>query len=377
MDFSPIVTYVESVLRAEKGVPGCDLKIMRQHETLFRYQSGVADYDGAVPVAGDEVYFLYSCSKPITCAVGMHLVERGALGLDEPVSKYLPEFADAFLLKEGKKVRPDRTMTVRHLFTMSAGFDYDRDAAPIRAVIDADPKAGTLDIVNAFVRSPLHFEPGEKFQYSLCHDVLAGVIEVAAGLRFSDFLRKNIFAPLGMTRTGFVVPAEEKPHLMAQYTCQTPGEVTRIPQTMGYQLTENYESGGAGLYSCVEDYSLFADAMANGGVGASGAQILRPATIDLMRTEQLSAYAVSDKFSCAAGPGYGYGLGVRTLISKAGGQRSSLGEFGWDGAAGSYVMIDPAYGLSIFFAMHVTSWPQLIGCGHAPIRDLTYEVLGL
>ena len=95
-----------------------------------------------------------------------------------------------------------------------------------------------------------------------------------------------------------------------------------------------------------------------------------------MRSEQLSCYAENNAFSCAAGPGYGYGLGVRTLISQAKGQRSSIGEFGWDGAAGSYMMMDPEKELSIFFAMHVLGWPAMIGCGHAPIRDLTYEALG-
>jgi len=180
-----------------------------------------------------------------------------------------------------------------------------------------------------------------------------------------------------MRRTGFVIPEHEMPHLAAQYECHEPGRMRPFPMKNDFQLTKNYESGGAGLYSCVDDYSLFADAMANGGVGAGGAQILKPETIDLMRAEQLSAYAMNTEFSCAAGPGYGYGLGVRTLIDRSAGQRSSLGEFGWDSAAGSYVMIDPAQRLSIFFAMHVRGWPGLIGCGHAPIRDLTYEVLGL
>ena len=116
--------------------------------------------------------------------------------------------------------------------------------------------------------------------------------------------------------------------------------------------------------------------MANGGIGATGKQILKPETIDLMRTEQLGNYTMDSRFGCAAGPGYGYGLGVRTLIDRSH-SKSSIGEFGWDGAAGSYVMIDPKYNLSIFFAMHVLAWPSLIGCGHAPIRDLTYEILGL
>ena len=377
MDFQPVIEYIENILRNEKGVPGCDLQIMREHEVLLRYSSGASDYEGVVPISGDELYFMYSCTKPITCTAAMQLVEQGVVGLDDPVSKYLPAFKDVFLMKDGKQVAPTRTMTVRHLFTMSAGFDYNWETAPIREVRAAKPNAGTQDIINALARSPLQFEPGEQFLYSLCHDVLAAVVEVASGLRFSEYLKKAIFEPLGMTNTGFTIPAEHRHRLAAQYVCSDPGKIRPYPMTNNFQFTDAYESGGAGLYSSVDDYSLFADAMANGGIGANGAQILKAETIDLMRTEQLHTYAMNPAFGCAAGPGYGYGLGVRTLIDKSGGQRSSLGEFGWDGAAGAYVMIDPAQKLSIFFAMHVRAWPDLIGCGHAPIRDLTYDVLGL
>lgn len=377
MNFQPVIEYIENVLRAEKGVPGCDLKIMRGHETLFRYQSGFHDYDAVRPVCGNELYFMYSCTKPITCTAAMQLVEQGKLELDAPVSRYLPEYGNAFLIKDGAAVPVSRPITVRHLFTMSAGLSYNRETAPILQTIAEDPHASTQKLVNSFIRSPLSFEPGERFQYSLCHDVLAAVIEVVSGLSFSDYLQKNIFDPLGMADTGFCVPEAKRHRLAAQYTCPQPGTILRAPMTNSFQLTDRYESGGAGLYSCVEDYSRFSDAMANGGVGITGAQILKPETIDLLRTEQMSSYVMNNNFSTAAGPGYGYGLGVRTLISKAEGQRSSLGEFGWDGAAGSYLLIDPAVGLSIVFGMHVLSWPNCIGCGHAPIRDMTYDILGL
>lgn len=377
MDFTPVTDYIENVLHKEKGVPGCDVRICREHETLLRYMSGVSDYEGGTPIRGDELYYMYSCTKPITCAAAMQLVEQGLLELDAPVCQYLPAYKNAFLMKGGQKVPTASPMTVRQLFTMSAGLSYDRSTAPILDFIAAHPKAGTVEVVNTFIETPLQFEPGSQFLYSLCHDVLAAVVEVVSGLRFSEYLKKNIFAPLGMRRTGFFLPKEEESHLVAQYECYEPGACRPVSGTAGFRLTENYESGGAGLYSCVEDYSRFADAMANGGVGITGAQILKPETIDLMRTEQLSTYAMDPRFGCAAGPGYGYALGVRTLIDRSQGQRSSLGEFGWDGAAGSYVMIDPKEKLSIFFAMHVRGWPRLIGCGHAPIRDLTYEVLGL
>lgn len=377
MNFTPVTDYIENVLRKEKGVPGCDVLICREHEPLLRYMSGVSDYEGNTPIRGDEVYYMYSCTKPITCAAAMQLVEQGRLQLDAPVYEYLPAYKNAFLMKDGQKVSTAKPMTVRHLFTMSAGLNYDRSTAPLLDLIKRKPQAGTVEVVSTFIESPLQFEPGSQFLYSLCHDVLAAVVEVASGMRFSDYLKKNIFEPLGMNRTGFYLPEEEKPHLAAQYECYQPGKIRPWTAGTGFQLTPNYESGGAGLYSCVEDYSRFADAMANCGIGVTGAQILKAETIDLMRTEQLRSYTMNPKFGCAAGPGYGYGLGVRTLIDKSGGQRSSLGEFGWDGAAGSYVMIDPAEKLSIFFAMHVRGWPNLIGCGHAPIRDLTYKVLGL
>ena len=377
MDFSPIIEYIENTLRKEMKLPGCDIKIMRNHETLFRYTSGTRDYAQEQAVRLDDVYLMYSCTKPITCTAAMRLVEEGIMGLDDPVHKYLPEFADVFLLKDGKPAPVQNTMTVRHLLTMSAGFNYDRDTQPLNDLIAANPNAGTVEIVKAMALSPLEFEPGERFLYSLCHDVLAAVVEVASGKRFSEYLQEIIFDPLGMKDTTFYITDTQKERLAALY--YSPGPGICQPHTMKnkFKMTDNYESGGGGLYSTVNDYSLFADALANGGIGANGRQILKPETIDLMRTAQLGQYTVDSQFSCAAGPGYGYGLGVRTLIDKSGGQRSSIGEFGWDGAAGAYVLIDPKYNLSIFFAMHVRPWPSLIGCGHAPLRDLTYEILGL
>lgn len=378
MDFSPIVDYVENVLLKEKNVPGCDLKIMRDHQTLFRYSSGVSDYDGKKPVSPDDIYLMYSCSKPMTCAAALQLVEKGIIGLDDPVSKYLPAFKDAFLIKDGKKCPPENTMTVRHLFTMSAGFNYDLNAAPIKAAVAQNPDASTVDIVSAFIQSPLQFEPGQQYLYSLCHDVLAAVVVVASGMRYSQYLKQNIWDPLGMTETGFEIPEKDRHRVAALY--QATGTCRYEPYSSSkreFNFTKNYESGGAGLYSTVNDYSLFSDAMACGGVGATGNRILKAETIDLMRTEQLSSYIMDPRFGCPAGAGYGYGLGVRTLVDKSDGQRSSIGEFGWDGAAGAYIMMDPKYNLSICFAMHVRGWPHIIGHGHADIRDLTYEILGI
>jgi CubicO group peptidase (beta-lactamase class C family) len=314
----------------------------------------------------------------MTCTAAMQLVERGVIGLDDPVSKYLPDFADCFLLKDGQKVRPEKTMTVRHLFTMSAGFDYDRATKPILDTIAADPHATTLDIVKALVRSPLQFEPGTQFLYSMCHDVLAAVVEVASGMRFSDFLAENIWKPLGLTDTNFQITQEVMDRMSAQYICYEKGKIRPYKNYRDFNLTDRFESGGAGLYSTVNDYSLFADALACGGVGATGNRILKPETIDLMRTEQLSAIIPNPEvFTCWTGPGYGYGLGVRTMVDNSAGQRSPNGEFGWDGATGTFTLMDPANKLSLFFAMHVRGWTRYFPDCHIPIRDLTYQCLNL
>jgi CubicO group peptidase (beta-lactamase class C family) len=373
MDFSRVIEYVEKVLRAEMGVPGCDLKVMRGHETLLRYSSGKADYEGKVSVSDKDVYILYSCTKPMTCTAAMQLVERGVIGLDDPVSKYLPEFANAFLMQDDKPVKPKNTMTIRHLFTMSAGLDYNRTTQPIQDVIAANPHAGTVDIVNALVRMPLRFEPGERFAYSMCHDVLGAVIEVASGMRLSQYMKQNIWEPLGMKNIGYYVSTSKPEGLAALYTCTGPKKCEPFEDWFDFNITDNYESGGAGLYSTVDAYSLFTDAMACGGVGATGARILKPETIDLMRKAQRTY----EDMGGIAGAGYSYGLGVRTLTDKSNGQRSPLGEFGWDGAAGSYGLMDPENQVSIFYGMHVRDWRPLIGRGHEPIRDLVYEALGL
>jgi len=376
-NFSKVDEYIYRHLHQECSVPSCDVLICRDHEILHRYSCGWNDYAHTVPVNGRELYDMYSCTKPVTVTAAMRLVEEGKLALDAPVSNYLPEWKDAYLLEDGKRVAPRRAATIRHLFTMSAGLDYNFSKEPILEVIrESDGSASTREIVCSFVQSPLCFHPGEAYRYSLCHDVLAAVIEVVTGMKYSEYLAKIIFEPLGMHDATFHPTDAQKARHIAKYRPED-GKVIPDDQPNRYVLAKNYESGGAGLVTSVHDYAKFADTLACGGKSADGYRLLKPETIDLMRTEQFSAFPCSISFQCAAGPGYGYGLGVRTMVDRSQGQRSSIGEFGWDGAAGSYVMIDPAQRLSITFGMHVRQWPSVIGCGHAPIRDLTYEALGL
>ena len=350
-------------LLAAQGMPLLGATVRKNHEKLFEY---------GVNIAPDQRLFLYSCSKPITITGAMRLWERGLLQLDEPVSTYLPAYADAFILKDGQKVKPDTTMTVRHLMTMTAGLNYDLNTPAIRQTI-ASGKTDTLSIVNAFIQAPLDFSPGDKYQYCLAHDVLAAVVESISGKPFRDYMQEEVFAPLGMNRTSYRWQEEE---IAPQYRFKAETrEYMPEPRTCVYRLASDYDSGGAGVVSTQEDLSLFMDALACGGKAATGYQLLKPETIALMRTEQLSTVARNPKFLCPAGADYGYGLGVRTRVRMDGGENSGYGEFGWDGAAGSFELADPASGVSISFVTHVLGWTAIRDEFHLPIRNSVYEDL--
>lgn len=378
LNFSHIARYMEETVCAAHQIPGCDLIVMKDHKQLWRHMCGYADYEKKQPVTPDRLYYMYSCTKPLTVTCGMRLVEEGKLNLDAPVSDYLPAFADVFLMKDGQPVPPAHAPTVRHLFTMSAGFDYAGGGdAQARVIRESNGTAGTIDIVNTYVTRPLWFEPGHQYQYSMCHDILAAVIEVVSGMKFADYMKRILFDPLEMTDSTFDETPAVRARLAAQFASDSQGNVSPVRLANDFIFTPNYQSGGAGLITTTADYAKFTDALASGGTGWNGARILKPDTIVLLHTEQLSRFVSVNNFACAAGNGYGYGLGVRTRVDRNEGQRSPIGEFGWDGAAGAYCMMDDVNHLSIAFTMHVLGWPYCVRSDHAVMRDMVYDALGL
>lgn len=373
--FPKLTEYIDK-LHNEVGVPSCGLVVFKDHEKIYEHFIGFEDTEKTKAANGQTLYFMYSCTKPMTVTAGMMLWERGLLDLDAPVEKYLPEFKDVFLIKDGERVKPKNTMTVRHLFTMSAGLDYNLDTESIKeAIKKSDNTISTREMMSAIIASPLSFEPGEKFQYSLCHDVLACVIEAVSGKRFSDFMRENIFEPLGMKNTKFRVSAEEKEARMANLYKWDEGVIRRFSKNNRYNFSENYESGGAGLTSCADDYALFADAMACGGVAKNGFRLLKPETIELMKRDALTEFVNHpETFSTCVGGGYKYGLGVRVLADKSNGAKAPLGEFGWDGAAGSCFSADTENGIGMIYVQHMFMWPNAEGGDvHVKMRNIFYE----
>jgi CubicO group peptidase (beta-lactamase class C family) len=217
---------------------------------------------------------------------------------------------------------------------------------------------------------PLAFEPGAHWRYSLCHDVLAAVISVISGKKFRDYMKDNIFDPLGMEDTVYHHTPETLERTAQQYTfvgdagqitnlveaqkngCDSQGYFKNIGKKVSYILGEEYDSGGAGIITTISDYAKFAAALGCGGMGLTGERILSPYTVDLMRTNRLGPEQLKD-FNWRQLAGCGYGLGVRTHIDPVkSGLICNLGEFGWGGAAGASVIVDPDIGLGVFYVQH-------------------------
>lgn len=203
--------------------------------------------------------------------------------------------------------------------------------------------------------------------------MLAAVVEIVSGMTYGQYLKKNIFDPLAITEMYFRVPETEKQRISAQYMKDMNTGVIAPHSGMIFSLSDAYESGGAGLTCTVDAYCMVLDALANDGVGATGTQILKPESIRVMSKNWLTDQQLED-FKKSGKVGYGYGLGVRTLIDAAS-SKGPVGEFGWDGAAGAYALIDPINHISIFYAHEILGMITAYSEIHPMIRDLVYEAV--
>jgi CubicO group peptidase (beta-lactamase class C family) len=304
------------------------------------------------------------------------LWEDGKLELDDPAADYIPEYA-SLSVNDGGNIRPAKnTLTIRHLLSMRGGVSNALDNEAVNRVIaETDGKAGTLEIVKAMAGEPLMFEPGTRFKYNACHSVLGGLVEAVTGKRFGEVLAERIFNPLGMTDTSFTLTPEKEARFAPVYNGfnALTGKAENIGETYNLNPTVNFESGGGGLYSTVSDYILLSEALCNFGAAPNGARILKPETVNALRVNQLDETCLRDfaEFGGTSKAGYGYGLGVRTLLNREmNNALSKNGEFGWDGARGCYVCIDPDSQLALFYAQQEggSEWWHY----HGTIRNIAY-----
>lgn len=351
-------------------IPGNSAVIYKDGKKVFEYGSGYSDLDAKTPMTADNLIYIYSCSKIATVTAALQLYERGYFLLDDPLYDFIPEFKDMYL-KDGTKAK--NPITMRHLFTMTSGLSYDsKTPAFDKAREITNGKMDTMSVIKCLAQDPLQFEPGTHFLYSLSHDVLAAVVEVISGKRFADYVIENIFAPLDMNTSFYHLDDENKKRLSKQYICdvepgqdvvklQAGSDSSGVVREAGYKNSlifgDEYDSGGAGIITTVNDYALFTSALGNKGMGLNGNRILSSGTVELLKTNQLNSVLITD-FDWIPNIGYGYGLGVKTMIDRAlSGSNGSYGQFGWSGAAGATAIIDTDLNMSLFYAHHMLN-PQ-------------------
>lgn len=376
MDFSRLARYIDS-LEGKYGVPACDLAVFIRHKEVFRRSAGFSDTGKTKPVSSKDLYWIYSMTKVYTATAALQLAEQGRLGLEDPVAEYLPAFSK-LTVKEGDTVRPAReVLRIRHLFTMTGGLNYDLQTPAIMKTLKKFGSAVTSkELCDALAAGPLDFDPGAHYLYSVCIDVLGRVVEVISGVGLGEYFQKNLFGPLGASDIAFFPDEEQKARLSAQYAVDAKtGMIAAAGPDNLLSPLGKFESGGGGLASTLDAYALLPNALANGGTAGSGAQILKPETIELMRRDWLTPVQRAD-FNKMKPADYSYGLGVRTRI-QGGTAKSPVGEFGWDGAAGAYNLIDPANNLAAVYTQHVLGHNVAFDMIHPTIRDLIYEGLNL
>lgn len=337
----------EAVANGE--VAGANLLVLRGGSELVYTQAGFADVENRRPYSRDTIARLYSMSKPVTAAAAMMLVERGQLDLGNALGDYIPAFRDMKVWENGQKVPARRNILVKDLLSMTSGLPYpgeDNAGREAGAVFDESGEVTTMEFVEKLAGCALTFHPGDRWMYGTSADVLGAVVEKVSGMRFGEFLKKELFVPLGMNDTGFYV-APEKYHRLAQ-VYEKAGQGMRLFKTDNLRInyaqdaSPAFESGGAGLVSCIDDYAKFAQMLMNGG-RLGDVRILQPGTVAYMTQPSLSPWQQESLWQSWESMG-GYGYGNLMRIMKDPGMavlNGWKGEYGWDGWLGCYFCNSP------------------------------------
>lgn len=337
---------------ARQEIAGANLLVLHCGRELCYTQAGFADREKGRPFDRDTICRIYSMTKPVTAVAAMLLVERGLLDLGQSVGDILPAFRNMQVWEEGQKVLARRNILVRDLLSMTSGLSYPgtddsgREVAEIFEEGDqrlySDTPLTTMEMAEKIGHCGLAFHPGDKWMYGTSADVLGAVIEAVARIPFGDFLRQEIFQPLGMQDTGFFVTPEKMDRLASVYERSPDGmqlKVTNnlnIPYTMHRQPA--FQSGGAGLVSTIDDYAKLAQSLLG-----HGKPILKPQTVAAMTQAKLLPWQQESAWrSWESLAGYTYGNLCRILIEPGMALLHGWeGEYGWDGWLGTYFCNSP------------------------------------
>lgn len=371
-------TFVQTGMTA-----GASAMVVHKGEIVYSGAAGVASIEKQTPFSLDSILRLYSCTKPVTAAAIMALQEDGALNVYDDVCKYLDGFRNQQVcVQHGDSVALEpvqRPVTIHDLLTMTSGIPYIGEGSPDPVLgrigqgwnakyaafrQEYGPLGNTVGFGNFLGAFPLAFHPGNRWMYGYSCDVLGAVAEAASGMRFGEYLQKRIFAPLGMQDTFFSVPEDKKTRVASIYLGTDQGLVLK-PEHSDDMDDMPFESGGAGLYSTLPDYLRFARMLLGNGEW-NGVRVLQPESVLSIRTNHLSDAQRSSYIGDDC-PGYGYGYAVRVMTDQSlSCYIEENGSFGWNGAAGTSMRIDPKRDLAVVFGTqlrppeHAQYLPQLM-----------------
>jgi CubicO group peptidase (beta-lactamase class C family) len=368
------------------------ITLLARRGRVFHFECrGMMDAEANKKMQPDTIFRIYSMTKPITSVAMMMLYEEGRFQLNEPVSKYIPGFADLKVLVSATERNVeladlDRAVTIRDLLTHTAGLSYGIfDESPLEKMYqEADilgPKL-TLSVpleemIRRLAQLPLAHQPGSQWRYSMATDVIGYLVGLLSDMPFDTFLAEKILSPLGMDDTGFYVPNEKIGRFAAMYgpTSEKSIDLIDAPATSPFTNPDYNPSGGGGLLSTVSDYLRFSRMLLNGGE-LDGTRLLGRKTIELMIMNHLPPELIPIQVGANALPGHGFGLGFRVMVDvPQSGVLGSTGEYGWAGVASTFFWIDPIE------EMIGILLPQFFPSALSPvpireiIRILTYQAL--
>jgi CubicO group peptidase (beta-lactamase class C family) len=329
--------------------------ILARHGKVVDYRVyGQRDMASGAAMTKDTIFRDYSMTKPVTGVAMMILFEQGKWLPNEPIAKYIPEFKDLKVFKgydgNGKMVLvdPDHAPTMRELMSHTAGFTYGFFGdSPVDAMYrDAKilQSSNLQEMIEKLAKIPLVYQPGKAWRYSVSMDIEGYIVEKLSGKSLPDFMREQIYEPLGMKDAGFFVPAEQRARFAALYDANDKDGLDLNTTAGKYDAQPTMPSGGGGMVSTAEDYYRFAQMMANGGE-LDGKRILSPAAVKLMTTNHVPDTLLTGEFGIGLQqmrPGFGYGYNCAVEFNP---QEANLpdgkGTFLWDGAAGTWFWVDP------------------------------------
>ncbi len=378
------------------SVAGISTMISRRGQIVHAMQVGHRDTEAGLAMTPDTIFRIYSMTKPIVSTALMMLHEEGRFQLTDPLSSYIPAFAETKVMADdGSLVDQARPIEVRDVMMHTSGLTYDFMLSPVaelyrEARIMNDATRSLEECVDAIAAIPLAFQPGAMWHYSVGIDVAARLVEVLCGQSLGQFLSERMFDPLGMVDTGFGVAESELGRLSAMYglpdligegysaadllTAALGGynERADVSATYPTDAPEVFQRGGLGLFSTVSDYMRFGQMLVNGGE-LDGERVVGPKTLELMHSNHLPEALLPYDLIGQPARGMGFGLGSRVMMNPAEfGGTGSVGEFGWAGAAKTYYWVDPAEELvGVFMAQYMTGVRE----PDRTMRSLTYQAI--